>query len=117
MAKKRAHIVRFIDAFVPAVEQSAKKQTIRRGRKFKQGDRLYLYPEGRGRSRLRNALCDEVKDIHISSNGVVIVDDHVLCKSEKQQLAVDDGFENFQQFMHFFKQKKLPMKGQLVRWM
>ena len=117
MAKKRSHIVRFVDAEVPAVVQSTKKQTIRRGRKFNHGDRMYLYPVGRGRTRLRSALCEDVRDIHITGNGVVIIDDHVLMDFEKHQLAVDDGFEDFKHFMHYFKKGKLPLKGQLVKWM
>ena len=112
-----ARVIRFINEFVPGVEQGIKKQTIRRGRKFKYGDRLYLFPVGAGKRRLRSTCCDEVKDIHISGNAVVILDNKVLCEEEKQQLAVDDGFEDFQHFMQFFKRGKLTLKGQLIRWL
>ena len=117
MAKASAKVIRFEDAFVHAVEFSFINHVISRGRKFKRGDRLYLFPKGRGQRRLRSTHCEEVKDVHIASNGVVIIDNHVLCEAEKQQLSVNNGFKNFQHFMLFSKQGRLPLKGQLVRWM
>ena len=112
----------FKDVFADDVEFSRKRQTIRRKRRrpIREGDRLYLFTGMRTSRcrRLRNAIADDVVDIHINSVGVIILGNEVLNWDDANKLAIDDGFENYAAFIDFFKANGgLPLEGQLIKWL
>lgn len=103
-----------------ALEFGRRKQLIVRDRgrrRLKQGAFIRLYRRARRRPLLR-AQCDEVMDIHVNgSNKTVILNNRLLDRSECHQLALGDGFNDFSEFILFYKTNGgLPLDGQLLRW-
>jgi hypothetical protein len=112
----------FKDQFADLVERGIKKHTIRRRRKqpIKQGDNLYLFTGMRTRDcrRLRSTRCDRETYIHIGSDKTVLLGNRFLDDGEKHELAVNDGFSDFKEFLQFFRETGgLPVEGQLIEWL
>ncbi|MDH5612249.1 MAG: hypothetical protein OEY66_07325 [Gammaproteobacteria bacterium] len=109
------------DEAADSVERAEIFAAICGGDCYRVNDVLYLYKGVFTKSarRIRNTHCDEVKSIHINgSNKAVILDNRLLTVDEKEKLALDTGFKNFEALLSFFKDKKrLPLDGQLVRWL
>lgn len=97
-----------------------RKQLIIRNRddrRLKPGAFIRLHRRAQRRPLMR-AQCDVVQDIHINdSNKTVILDNRLLDRAERHQLALNDGFNDFGELIRFYKNNGgLPLDGQLVRW-
>lgn len=111
----------FFEQFADGVEHNQRRQTIRRRRKrpIKIGDELHLFTGmcTKACRKLRVAKCVDVQPVYIGSNTTVIIDNRLLTDAEKQRLANDDGFDDFNQFYSFYKCKVgLPLDGHLIKW-
>ncbi|MBL4709741.1 MAG: hypothetical protein JKY48_15010 [Flavobacteriales bacterium] len=112
----------FTARFSNQVERGIKKQSIRRswGVPVVIDDALYLF-SGMGTytcKRLRSTRCYDVADVFIGSNTSVILNNRVLTDGEKNELATDEGFDDFKQMFRFCKQGVgLPFEGQVIKWL
>ena len=116
----------FKKRFAPDVAFFRKRQTIRAerkdGRNPRPGDTLYLFTGQRTKycQRLGTAICKSVEEIVIwpnSKRDIIVIAGKLLNNKEKEKLAVDDGFHDFQEFMDFFhKEHDLPLCGLLIKW-
>lgn len=117
----------FQKRFVPFIESGEKTHTIRakRARSPKVGETLHLYTglRQKGARLLMRVLCTKVEEITIdalkgrSLKGMyeVTIDAMPLHSSEKKQLAIRDGFENFKEMMEFWE-GRLPFEGHIIHW-
>ncbi len=104
--------------FADDVESGEKHQTIRRGHRIKQGDRLYLYTGQRTKQcrKLGETVAHRVRDIRIEGAEVWIGAEWVP-RDEREDLAHADGFNNLMEFGAFFKgTHERPFNGQLIEW-
>jgi hypothetical protein len=109
----------FNPRFAPLIESGKKLQTIRdKGKKrhAQAGERLQLYTGMRTRNcrKLLQPLCLEVLPISIRLSGVS-VNGKDLDQAQTNELALADGFENFDEFIAFFS-ARLPLDGLLIKW-
>lgn len=98
----------FQKQFAQKVADGKKTHTIRKKRKnpIKKGDLLQLYTGMRTKQckYIADRFCIEVQSIIIDrTNDKVIIGDVHLNENEIKQLAIEDGFENSNQFFFFFR--------------
>ena len=117
----------FEKRFVPFIKAGTKTHTIRAKRKYpsKPGDTLHLYTGLRTKKARRiipPVMCVRVEEIEIKdgaffdeNHASVRVDSVELDKSEREQLAKRDGFENFEQMIQFWR-GRLPFVGHVIHW-
>jgi len=111
----------FQKQFAEKVRSGKKLQTIRafRKRPFEVGDKLYLYTGLRTKicKKLGEALCSDVANIDIIDCETIKIDGSELSKSLRDEMAVNDGFKDFQQMVEWFNETHgLPFVGQLIKW-
>lgn len=101
-----------------------KIHTIRRQRKrpFKIGDTLYMFTGQRTKycKRLGEFPCLYVADFSFETfpnkKGRIKIDNKIISGWYLYGLAINDGFDNFQDFKDFFIKSGLPFKGQIIGW-
>lgn len=127
---RRMPLLGFQKQFAPAVESGAKRQTIRAFRKDKRdpkvGQTLYLYTGLRTKScrKLGEAKCTSAEPFAIVWGlhrwvGMKTVGRCLrrFVGDSADQLAQDDGFEDFTAMRDWFdKTHGLPFRGLLIRW-
>ena len=98
----------FKKRFAPLVEAGTKRTTIRKkrkdGRNPHPGETLFLYTGLRTKHcrKLRpDEICKSVEEITIHCGGRIIVACKELNESEKNQVAVADGFSNASELVTF----------------
>lgn len=101
--------INFKSEFSSLIVDGRKTHTIRKRRKYpiKKGDWLQLYIGMRTKSAkmMMQRQCTDVQPIIIDRvNEKVIIGDAHLNNNEIEQLAIEDGFENSNQFFFFFAQ-------------
>ena len=118
--------------FVPKIELGEKTHTIRAwryrySRKTQQrevlpiraGETLHLYTGCRQPSArcLMRVPCSRVESIKINAqtSGMVEIDGVPLDHSEREQLAVRDGFDGWDAMLAFWEDR-LPFSGQIIHW-
>ena len=113
----------FKKEFVGPIESGKKRHTIRAPRKYgrnpKPGQILYLYVGLRTKScrKLKEVICKSCETISIEENHDIYIGIHSLNEKEKEKLAIDDGFENLNNFYDFFiEMHGLPFYGFLIKW-
>lgn len=112
----------FHSRFAPLVESGQKRQTIRAfrkdGRDPKPGDTLYLFT-GMQTKRCRKigvAVVESVEFVDIDERSLV-VGNRDLHATEADELARDDGFQNWTDMEEWVKRTYgLPFEGLLIRW-
>ena len=96
----------FKEQFADAVASKAKRSTIRppRQRPTRPGDTLYLYTGQRTKAcrQLATGICATVRSVVIDETGIVI-EGRRIPKKQAERLAKGDGFEQFTEFIQFFK--------------
>jgi hypothetical protein len=112
----------FKKQFVSKIQIGEKRHTIRakRARSPKVGETLYLYTglRQKGAELLMRVPCTKVQDITIAESlggAAILIDGEPLDRSEKEQLARSDGFENFDEMMRFWN-GRLPFSGDIIHW-
>jgi hypothetical protein len=116
----------FQPRFVDKIMSGEKKHTIRsrRANPDKPGNTMHLYTglRHKGARLLMRVPCAKVEEIEIDACGhecncdaFVEVDGVELSASERDALAVRDGFENFEAMLDFWA-GRLPFKGHIIHW-
>ncbi len=116
--KRIWHTVKFDSRFCDAVFSGKKKQTIRRGHFYAVDDGLLLAGVRGGVTRkLRTTHVVDVHNIFIDVNTAVLLDNRLLTKPEKEQLAQADGFGSFREMFIYLHELGLPLEGQVIEWL
>jgi hypothetical protein len=111
----------FQPRFREPIESGRKRHTIRakRARQTKPGERLSLYTGMRSKlcRLIVEVECTRVQEITIQPFGpsTVIIDGEILDASEKERLAIADGFDSFADMMRFWT-GRLPFHGEIIHW-
>lgn len=116
----------FKSMFVPKILAGEKTHTIRavRANPDKPGNVLHLYTGLRTKEArlLMRVPCAKVEEIEIDACGhecncdpFVAIDGVELSESEREALAVRDGFPSFE-FMLEFWASRLPFRGHIIHW-
>ena len=113
----------FKEQFVLPIQIGRKNHTIRADRKvpIKRGDQLYLYCGLRhpGAFRILPApvTCSLVEAIEINArtSGMVTVGGVPLDYTERESLAVADGFPGWDEMLAFWE-GRLPFTGSIIHW-
>lgn len=113
----------FKPQFVEPIRHGTKRHTIRATRKVpvKRGDKLYLYCGLRHKGAFRilpePVTCSMVESIKINAEttGMVELGGVPLTYDEREQLAVADGFANWDEMLAFLE-GRLPFVGQIIHW-
>ena len=113
--------INFRKEFVDLVESGKKRQTIRPlgKRRFKAGDKLYLYFGQRTKScrKLAEVKCVSVDHIRIYPDyRDVIINGQALNLLQIDDLALADGFEDRAHFFSFFRYYGDDFEGQVIKW-
>ena len=125
-------LLNFQVRFVTKIEAGEKTHTIRAwrhrlNRKSQQrevkpirvGETLHLYTGCRqpGARLLMRVPCTRVESIEINAqtSGMVEIDGVPLDHSEREQLAMRDGFDNWDAMLAFWE-GRLPFSGQIIHW-
>ena len=67
--------------------------------------------------KLKTAVCESASPVTITENGDVVIGCNWIGFYQEDKLARDDGFNNFQEFLDFFRKTHgLPFYGFLIRW-
>ena len=111
----------FKERFIPLLKSGEKNQTIRKKRKgqAKPGDTLYLYYGMRTKwcTKIGEAICTKVNELKISVNKNVYLNGHRLSLEQKNRLAQDDGFEDYNTMFRWWNQThELPFIGDIIYW-
>lgn len=110
----------FKKRFIEPIKNGSKTQTIRGKRKnqAKKGDTLYLYYGMRTKwcTKIGEAICEKTCDIEMSSKGNVFVNGDRLSIEERNLLAVQDGFKDFNEMYEWWDKIGLPFRGDLIFW-
>lgn len=112
----------FQKRFVPMILTGEKTHTIRsiRAHPDKPGNTLHLYTglRQKGAQLLMRVPCVKVEDIVIDSWGIIFIDGIELSCTEREALAVRDGFKDFAEMMHFwmFPKNRIPFRGHILHW-
>lgn len=106
----------------------AKRQTIRAcrkdGKNFRKGDKLYLYTglRTKGCRKLGEVVCTESIPVKMDilgddkmENLIIHLQSIRLSYSQIETLALNDGFEDVEQFIEFFRYR-MPFHGYLIKW-
>jgi hypothetical protein len=112
--------------FVPKILSGEKTHTIRAIRAVpdKPGNTLHLYTglRRKGAQLLMRVPCVKVCEIEIDAcghecncDGFVSIDGVELSASERDALAVRDGFTDFDEMLDFWA-GRLPFKGHIIHW-
>jgi hypothetical protein len=112
--------------FVPKIRSGEKRHTIRaiRAHPDKPGDIMHLYTglRHKGAELIMRVPCVAVGEIEIDACGhecncdpFVAIDGVELSESEREALAICDGFESFDEMLNFWA-GRLPFKGQIAHW-
>jgi uncharacterized protein YqfB (UPF0267 family) len=116
----------FQSRFVPKILAGEKTHTIRssRANPDKPGNVLHLYTglRHKGARLLMRVECVKIEQIEIDACGhecncdaSVAIDGVELGESERQALAVRDGFTDFDEMLDFWA-GRLPFRGQIIHW-
>lgn len=113
----------FKKEFAPKVERREKRQTIRAlrkdGRNPRPGQTLYLYTGMRTKycKKLDEVICKSVESIIINYDFTVMIRDEWLNVWQEKELAKNDGFNSYGDFIDFFRKTHgLPFYGLLIKW-
>lgn len=108
--------------FSVLVEEGLKTQTIRKKRKrpTKEGDTLYHYVGMRTKKcrKLLESICEGVAAVEIGVGGICTDGKMMLIGSPNADIfAEDDGFDNSEEMIQWFKETHgLPFKGEVIYW-
>lgn len=112
--------------FVPKILAGEKTHTIRavRAHPDKAGNMLHLYTglRHKGAKLLMRVPCVKVEAIEIDACGhecncdpFVAIDGIELSESEREALALRDGFATFEDMLNFWA-GRLPFRGHIIHW-
>lgn len=121
---KMRHVRLFKPEFAPKVESGAKLCTIRQApkRAIWSGDALSLRtwtgkPYASKQRLLRETICKECVGIMILSSTQIRVNGNELNETEREMLALADGFESAAEMAAFFElEYQLPFIGVIISW-
>lgn len=109
--------------FIPRVESGDKRHTIRRGKRWKVGMRIDLFKDVRQKTMklIFRAPVTRVDDItiHVELTGLTIfIGEHELDASEKEALAIADGFNDRVEMFEFWSIEHGYGRfgGQIIHW-
>jgi hypothetical protein len=121
-------VITFQDRFAELVRLGTKTQTIRKSARCKPGDTLSLRrwtgkPYRSKQEALRTVVCSEVVPIRIEQvvpgwwlTGVA-VNGRWLTGEQRDELAIEDGFVNFEtMYAWFYHYNGLPFYGHIIKW-
>lgn len=116
----------FQSRFVPKILSGEKTHTIRatRANPDKPGNTMHLYTglRRKGAKLLMRTQCVRVEEIEIK-DGAFFDENHAsvsingvkLDRSEREELARRDGFDDFEQMIQFWR-GRLPFHGHIIHW-
>lgn len=110
----------FRPRFAELVKRSEKKQTIRKNgkRRVEKGQPFIAYEGLRTKhcTLVKKGVITNVRTILITCNGTW-VNDHRLSPSEGEQIARDDGFITYDEFVRWFgTNHHLPFEGVIIEF-
>lgn len=116
----------FQSRFVLKILSGEKRHTIRACRRFedKPGDVMHLYTGLRSKKAklLMRVPCVRVEEIEIldgvfgdENHASVSIEGVKLDRSEREELAVKDGFSSFEEMIQFWR-GRLPFRGHIIHW-
>lgn len=113
----------FQSRFADAVASGRKTQTVRAPWKdgripFREGKHLQLYTGMRTKQcrRLGDAICTGVSVVRID-HWTMQINSYQQSIPAANRFAVDDGFENFDQMVTWFRETHgIPFNGYLIKW-
>jgi hypothetical protein len=116
-------ILNFKPQFVEPIRRGRKLHTIRATRKIpvRPGDNLYLFTglrhKGAARILADPVVCSRVESIEINAQttSMVTVGGVPLDYSEREALAIADGFSGWEEMLAFWE-GRLPFVGQIIHW-
>ncbi len=113
----------FKKQFVPLIEMGAKRQTIRSPRKrhTKPGEAVQLYTGMRTKACRKlvhpDPICISVEPLLMHHELGIQINDRWLSRDELTQLAIADGFGNWDECFRFFRDMHgFPFQGVLIQW-
>ena len=104
--------------FIDDVISGKKKQTIRTGQRYKEGDVLKMWYgpyKAHGRVKIGEAIAISVDRIIFWEDGDAILRGRILNEFEKAALARGDGFKNTKEMIDYFT-KEVNKELQLIKW-
>lgn len=102
-----------------------KHHTIRAGNRFKEGDKLHMVINNRTKNRFQFCPVLEVKSVQdvfmscFKSELEIDIDDRYRYYTDKEKLALNDGFKSYEEFEAYFKyimRKERTFSGQIIHW-
>lgn len=108
--------------FAPLVESFTKKSTIRRKRRAKPGDILYLYTGLRTKAcrKLGEGICTSVAKVTIYEDSFIyasVLGNCILIEAAKKSIAEAEGFKDWDEMRDWFKEQYgLPFTGYMHFW-
>lgn len=109
----------FQPRFVPQIERGIKHYTIRATRRFEEepGDIMYLYVGLRTPAcrLIARVPCIATARVFIPNRRVILINRRELTVDERHQLAVADGFSEWDEMAAFF-QSRFPFRGKKYDW-
>lgn len=109
----------FQPRFAGLVASGRKTQTIRKTRRAKVGDTVYLYTGQRTKQcrKLGEGAVISVTAIRITSRTLITLDEQPINFTRALYMAYSDGFKSTDEMIDWFeKQHGLPFDGWLYRW-
>lgn len=109
----------------PGVLISPKPHTIRRGHRWKKGDKIHMVIHNRTKRRFQFAPvveCTgvqniEIKHISFGENGntfrQIYVNEHPIDQEGEEIISKNDGFPSIESFFNFFNED---FEGQIIHW-
>jgi len=117
----------FRERFIAKILSGEKQHTIRKIRAVpdKPGNTLHLYTglRRKGARLLMRVPCTRIEEIEIrdgaffdEKHASVVIDGTALDRSERDALAIRDGFPDFKTMMEFWRDRGLPFRGHIIHW-
>lgn len=111
--------INFQSQFVEALLLGTKRQTIRRKARCKPGDKIQIYTGQCTKDcrLLGEAICIITAPVVLYPSRAYI-GSHMLSDSQRQELAMADGFSNYAEMHEWFKEKykSRSFEGVIIKW-
>lgn len=113
-------ILGFDSAFVLQIQAGTKMHTIRRGHRWRAGQRISFClnaDQAIGRTFHPDTTVRSIQHVRIVGGRHLFIDERLILGAELEQLARHDGFPNSETLLQWFQDHYGPLfEGQLIHW-